>query len=208
MIAQQRLDELWDFADPRASEQRLRAAAEDDPDNAVEWLTQVARALGLQEAYAEARQLLDRIDTPDLSSAARVRIALERGRVENSAGAPGQAVSHFDDARRLAERSGLQFLQVDALHMLAIADPDQEARWTTEGISVAAAAADDRTLRWLVSLHNNHGWTLYDNGDFTGAVAQFERALEWAEQVGSTTQQQYAREALQEARAAVDRQPD
>ncbi|MEX2546575.1 MAG: hypothetical protein WD830_02150 [Chloroflexota bacterium] len=61
-IENQRLiDELWDFADPSASEERFRlaAAAEGKTELEVDILfTQVARALGLQGRYEEALAIL------------------------------------------------------------------------------------------------------------------------------------------------------
>lgn len=199
MISQQHLDELWDFGDPAASESRLRAAAASAfDDERSEYLTQVGRSLGLQERFDEARAVLDRISSD--SPAVRTRLALERGRIENSSGHPDRAVPHFRSAVDLAEQHGLDFLMIDALHMLAIADTDHEADWTARGLSAAAAADDPRTRRWLISLHNNHGWTLYEAGDRSGAIAEFELALELAGSIGTPTQQQYAREALAEAR--------
>src|SRR5829696_8860798 len=76
---------LWDFDDPAGSEQRLRDAAA-GAHGAVEaaWLTQVARAIGLQERYDEAHALLDELEAEDDETA--VRLALERGRLLRSAG--------------------------------------------------------------------------------------------------------------------------
>jgi tetratricopeptide (TPR) repeat protein len=203
MISQQRLDELWDFDDPAGSEQRLRIAAEQAaPDERPEYLTQVARALGLQERFAEGQQILDDIDESAAGPAVTVRVELEHGRLQNSAGQSERAVPHFLAAAGIAAENGLDFLRIDALHMLAITDPEREAEWTGEGLRWAEAATDDRTRRWLVSLHNNHGWTLYDRGDLEGAVAAFEQALWWAERVGTAAQQQWAREALAEVRGA------
>jgi tetratricopeptide (TPR) repeat protein len=205
MISQQRIDELWDFDDPAASEQRFRAAAEQAAsEEKPEYLTLVARALGLQQRFTEAGDVLAEIDRDVARPVVIVRVELERGRLENSAGRPEQAVPHFRTAADLAAEQGLDFLRIDALHMLAIADPDREAEWTGEGLRAAEAASESRTRRWAVALHNNHGWTLYDSGDLVGAVEAFEQALAWAERVGSPTQQQYAREALAEARTALD----
>ncbi|QGN31608.1 hypothetical protein [Microlunatus sp. Gsoil 973] len=199
MITQQRLDELWDFGNAAASEQRLRSAADEATgDERCEYLTQVARALGLQDRFDEARTTLDGIvsDHPAVAT----RISLERGRVENSAGDTGGALPYFRAAADLAQRHDLEFLQIDALHMLAISDVDHEPDWTAQAVRLAAASSDERTRRWLISLHNNHGWTLYDAGDRDGAIAEFELTLELAEALGTPTQQQYAREALEEAR--------
>ena len=54
-----------------------------------ELLTQIARAMGLQMRFDEAHALLDDAQallTPDMPQAA-VRVALERGRLINTAGA-------------------------------------------------------------------------------------------------------------------------
>ena len=199
MITQLQLDELWDFGDAAASERRLRAAADGAAgEERAEYLTQVARSLGLQNRFDEARAVLDGLSSDD--PAVITRVALERGRIENSSGHPEQAVPHFRTAAEAAEQHDLEFLQIDALHMLAIADADHEADWTALAVAVAEASHDQRNRRWLISLHNNHGWNLYDAGDRDGAIAEFELTLELAEAIGTPTQQQYARDALDEAR--------
>lgn len=199
MISQQQLDELWDFDDAPGSESRLRAAAATAAGaEADEYLTQVARSLGLQDRFDEARAVLDPISSSD--PAVATRVALERGRIENSAGRPDRAVPHFLNAAERADQHGLEFLQIDALHMLAITDADHEPELTAQAVALAEASTDDRTRRWLISLHNNHGWTLYEAGDRDGAIAEFELALELAEKIGTASQQQYAREALAEAK--------
>ncbi|HEY9290147.1 MAG TPA: hypothetical protein VIP98_02595 [Microlunatus sp.] len=205
MISQGALDELWDFGDPAGSEDRLRAAAAAaSPEEAPEYLTQVARALGLQDRFDQARALLDSLDPAACTAAALVRIDLERGRVENSAGRPEAAIPCFLRAAAAAAAESLDFLRIDAMHMLAIADRDHAADWTAQAIRAAERSTDDRTRRWNVALHNNHGWTLYEAGDVDAAVAEFEQALAWAEQVGTASQRQYAREALAEALAHGD----
>lgn len=199
MITQQQLDGLWDFSNSAASEARLRAAA-DAATGAErdEYLTQVARALGLQNRFEDARAVLAAISSDD--EAVVTRVALERGRVENSSGHADEAVPHFRRAVELAARHKLEFLEIDALHMLAIADVDHESEWAAQAVALAEASTDQRNRRWLISLHNNHGWTLYDAGDRAGAIAEFELTLELAEAIGTPAQQQYAREALDEAR--------
>jgi hypothetical protein len=76
---------LWDFDDPAGSEQRFRALAEEaDEPVASRALTQVARALGLQERYADGHAVLDGLSPTDADT--RVRVALERGRLLRSSG--------------------------------------------------------------------------------------------------------------------------
>jgi len=199
VITQQQLDDLWDFTDAAASEARLRAAADAAavPER-DEYLTQVARSLGLQDRFDEAAVVLASISSDD--GAVKTRVALERGRIANSAGRRDEAVLDFRTAAELAVGHGLDFLRIDALHMLAIADVDHESEWTAQAVELADASPDPRTRRWLISLHNNQGWTLYDAGRREAAIAEFELTLQLAEEIGTPTQQQYAREALTEAR--------
>lgn len=203
-LAQTRLDELWDFSDPAASETRLRAAAAQEPDAAsrAELETQIARALGLQERYDEADAVLDAVSIEDAAVAARA--ALERGRVRNSSGNPDAAVPYFLAAANAASASALTFLQVDALHMLAIADADQAEAWTDAALAALDGVADARTLRWRVALHNNAGWRLFDAGRLDDAVTAFEAARDAAARWGTPQQVQWADEALAEVRAAAD----
>lgn len=201
-LSQAVLDELWDFGDPAGSETRLRAAVEAEPDAATraELETQVARALGLQERYADADALLSAI--PVLTPAVSVRVALERGRLRNSASDAAAARPLFELAAEGAAAAHLTFLQVDALHMLAIADPEHAPQWTDRALEVLDPTTDPRTRRWLVSLHNNAGWAHFDAGRPREALAEFERAQDAAARWGTTQQVQWAAEAIAEARAA------
>lgn len=200
-LDQRTLDALWDFSDPGGSEERLRRAADDATGAARdELLTQAARALGLQGRFVEADEALDALDSPD--DAVRVRVALERGRIRNSAGEPEAALRHLHEAARAADAAGLLFLQVDALHMLAIVDSAQAHTWTAAALRALASTDDARTLRWAVSLHNNAGWALVDAGRLDNAEASFVRARDAAVALGTAQQVQWADEALAEVRAA------
>jgi tetratricopeptide (TPR) repeat protein len=204
VITQELLDELWDFGDPAGSEQRFAAEAASQAHTdgeRAELRTQQARALGLQERFGAGRALLDSLGEA-ADPAVRTRISLEAGRLLNSAGDADGAVIAFADAAALAESSGLLFLQVDALHMLAIADKARSREWAAEAIERAQAAPDDRTRRWLVSLYNNLGCSYSDAGDLDQAMGAFLQAQEWAARVGTEQQRVWAREAVQECTAA------
>lgn len=194
------LDRLWDFSDPAGSAARFAAAAAEPERSAsarAELLTQQARALGLQDKFEEAAALLDGVQ---LSSALiTARVELERGRLANSAGDPGAAVPAFAAAEQAAAAAGDEYLQVDALHMLAIADPDRAAQWTGRALSVLAAGSDARARRWAGALRNNLGWTLFDAGDVAGALRQFEAALEAYTREGTAEQVRVARWTLARA---------
>ena len=210
-LAQSTLDELWDFSDAVGSEQRIRAAlsTSTDPAETRELRTQLARALGLQERFTEAHGMLDALDLDDPVVA--VRYSLERGRLHNSAGTPVEAARHFRRAADLAAPSGdgqpaspaLAFLRIDALHMLAIAEPEGAEDHTALAIRELAAVDDPRTLRWLVALHNNLGWHRFDAGDAAGALDEFEASMDAAEKYGTPAQVTAAGEAIAEARAAA-----
>jgi hypothetical protein len=202
-LSQSLLDELWDFSDPVASEARLRAAADSETDAAsrAELQTQVARSLGLQERFDDGDAVLDGIDTG--GAAVDVRVALERGRLRNSSGDAAAAVPLFRRAALGAASAGLVFLQIDALHMLAIADADGAQEWTATALEVLEGVDDPRTLRWRVGLHNNAGWALFDAGRFDDAVARFEASRDAAVRYGTTQQVEWADEAIAEARAAA-----
>lgn len=197
MLEQKTLDQLWNFDDPAGSEARFRAAAADeryDADERAELTTQLGRAIGLQGRYEEADALLDAVDADEPTVA--VRVLLERGRVLNSSGHPEMAVPLFEQAAELADYLVEEFLAVDALHMLAIADSAHAETWTRSALEYASTVHDERTKRWVVSLHNNLGWTLHDAGRCTEAMVEFQLAEQWADRIGTPRQQELAREAI------------
>lgn len=126
MLEQAALDELWLFDDPAQSEARFRVELKrrvpwDDTERA-ELTTQLARAIGLQARFDEAAALLIELD--DEAPVVVVRVLLESGRLMNSSGHPDTAAGLFRRTATIAHRAELLFLRVDALHMLAIVDPD------------------------------------------------------------------------------------
>lgn len=203
-VEQAVLDAAWDFADPVGSEARIRQAIADEADPVAgrELRTQLARAFGLQGRFSEGHAVLDALDLSDPRVV--VRAALERGRLHNSADAPGEAARHFARAAELsAGDPHLTFLHVDALHMLAIAEPERAEEWTQRAVEVLATTDDPRTRRWLVALHNNLGWARFDAGDLAGARVAFEASADAAARYGTEEQRRFAAEALAEVDAAA-----
>ena len=176
--------ELWNFDDPAGSERRFRTAAETaEGTHRLVLLTQVARALGLQERYDEAHVLLDDLSVADPEVA--TRSALERGRLLRSAGDQEAARPHFEAAATTAREAGLEALLVDALHMVALAAPaDEQQRLTEEALAVARAASDQAARDWDASLLNNLGMVHADAGDWQAALATFQEALAARERIG------------------------
>lgn len=204
---QAKIDELWDFEDPKASEPRLRAAASSAPSAYVRdvWLTQVARALALQRRFDEALELFDAPPTDDPEVAARRR--LERGRVFNTRGdGPDAARPELEAAHDLASRNGLEHLAVDALHMIAIVVPsDEQGEWHNRAMAAAEAATDPRARQWLASLYNNAGWTRFDLGHPDEALRLFEMALAERLRIGKEREIVIARWTVGRALRALGR---
>lgn len=175
---------LWDFGDPAASESRFRAYAAEHPEETAEVRTQVARALGLQGRFEEGHQELDAIGEPT-NARLRARIALERGRLLNSAGEPGQAMAFFTDAARRAAEADDGPLELDAIHMLAIAgSPEEQVHWAQVGLERADVSDDPAVRRWRGPLLNNLGWTLHDMGRFEEALEAFRRGVTVRQEAG------------------------
>ena len=205
MLDQETLDRLWKQKDPGLSEQRVRDALADpayDADEKAELATQLGRAIGLQGRYEEADELLDSVDGEEEPTVG-VRILLERGRVLNSSGHAAMAVPLFEQAAELGDHLGEEYLAVDALHMLAIADSAHAELWTKSAIEYASTAHDPHTRRWMVALHHNLGWALHGAGRFTEALVEFQLAEQWAERAGTPAQQQHAREAIEACELAL-----
>jgi tetratricopeptide (TPR) repeat protein len=139
-------------------------------------LTQVARALGLQEKYDFATALLESVpeDLPEI----RVRVLLERGRLLNSAGDAAGARPLFEAAFAAAAESGFEFLAIDALHMVAIvAAPEEQDDLNRRALDLASSATDPRASQWRASLLNNLGWSAFERGALDDALTLFEEAV-------------------------------
>jgi len=195
------INDLWNYDDPTASEARFRelltrAREAGEVPYSVEVLTQIARAQGLQQRFDDARATLEDVEsrlTPEMHTA-RVRMLLERGRVENSSGDPQGSVTWFEQALALATENGLEFYAVDAAHMLGIVMPGEGSlAWNQKAMQMAEAAKDPRARRWMGSLSNNLGWTYHDLGRHADALAMFEKHLAIRTEQGDTLQMGIAR---------------
>lgn len=182
----QDIDSLWDFQDPGGSEARFREALSTEPDN-LEARTQLARSFGLQKRFEEAHKELDTVEAglQPGSSRLRVRYLLERGRALNSSGQPEEALPLFREAVAVAEEAGEPGFEIDAMHMVAIADPDRSLETNLEAIAKAEASTDERARKWLASLHNNAGWSYFSQKDTEKALEHFQKAVPLRETMGN-----------------------
>jgi tetratricopeptide (TPR) repeat protein len=187
------LRDLWDFDDPAGSEHRFRTLADeaDEPVASRAW-TQVARALGMQGRYDEGHGVLDALSPADPE--VRVRVALERGRLLRSSGDDGGARPCFDEAAAAARDAGLEELEVDALHMVAlVAAPEERLDAHRTALARARAAVDPAARDWDASVLNNIGMAHADAGDHVAALAAFEDALEARRRIGDVRRTRVAR---------------
>jgi tetratricopeptide (TPR) repeat protein len=191
------LADLWDWSDPAGSESRFRAVADSGSGEVrLVAMTQVARALGLQEMYVDGRAVLDQVARAADGAAPEVavRVALERGRLASSEGLSDEAAPLFQEAVELAQRAGLETLQVDALHMLAMdGDPQEQITRTRVALEVAGSATSEEARRWDASLLNNLGMAQHDAGDLPAALESFEAALALREGRGQAREARIAR---------------
>ena len=140
--------------------------------------------VGFDAALAE----LDAVE-PLLASAgpaARVHALLERGRVLRSAGRAADAEPLLQQAFDLADRHRLEFLAADALHMLALVQPDTDAqiRINRRVVAYAQNAADPRARRWDAVALNNIGVALNQSGRHAEALEVLRQALQAYQHAG------------------------
>lgn len=169
------LRRLWDFADAAGSEARFREAARQAAAPGIA-MTQVARALGLQQRFDEANAVLDGLEQTDPEVG--VRVSLERGRIARDCGQLAVARDHFEAAVAQAHRGDLDEPLIDGLHMLAlVSDGPERDDLHHQALELARASADPAARRWEASILNNMGMDRADAGDFAGALELFEAAL-------------------------------
>jgi tetratricopeptide (TPR) repeat protein len=189
---------LWDFDHPERSEQRFRAALPTVAgDDRLILLTQIARTYSLRGWFDDAHRLLDRIEAvlpQSTTPAVRVRYHLERGRSFRSAGQLERARPHFDLALTIAQATGEEALALDAIHMLALGETgDAALELHRRGIAAARAAKDPAAQRWAVSMLNNLGLALREQGRLAEALAVFEDNQREAERLQLPARRDVAR---------------
>lgn len=162
----------------------------------VAGLAREARAKGLSGDFAGGHVLLDTAATiAGEGGEALAMIAIERGRLFNSAGSPGEALPFFETSWKLAQAAGNHDLAVDAAHMMAIASPlPAAADWTRKAL--AYMDANPASPIWRPMLHHNLGWTYFEAGRFEQALASFIREERLRKQSGSAQALKISRYAV------------
>jgi tetratricopeptide (TPR) repeat protein len=188
-ITTDNFDQLWNFDDPAGTESKFRelltgAQQSGDIGFQIELLTQIARTHSLRSEFEQSHALLDRAhqllgEDESKFARGRVRYFLERGRAFNSADHPADALPLFHRALDLATANHLDFFAVDAAHMLGIAESTSEKQleWNRKAIAIAEASSDPKARKWLASLYNNTGWTLFELKQYEPALDLFQKAV-------------------------------
>ena len=176
---------LWKFSDPKGTEASFSALLEParksgDASYLLQLLTQIARAQGLQDKFAEAHATLDgvREQLRDDLKLARIRYLLERGRVFNSSGAPEKALPLFVDAYEAANAAGETKYAADALHMVAIAEPAPAGKVTWNLRALDYIEKHPQEKRWLNAVYNNLGEAHLLTGEYAKALDCFQKLVE------------------------------
>jgi tetratricopeptide (TPR) repeat protein len=193
---------LWDFGNPDVSEQRFRDAMRGaTPDDQRILKTQIARSYGLRRQFDRAREILAELQ-PDFgrsSDEVHVRYFLELGRTyaspvqteaQRTPESLAQARHLFMKAHELAAHAKLDFLAIDALHMMVFVDtePEQQIAWNARAIAYMESSSQDEAKRWEASLRNNQGYALHEKGDYEGALREFRLSRAAAERLGRDRQ--------------------
>ena len=184
----------WDYSKPSESRKKFlnhlqEAQRNNDNQLELEIQTQIARTFGLELQFEEAHTLLNDVErqvTKDPNPKVAIRYNLERGRVYYSIKLPEKAMKFFLTAQKLAELLKEDFLNVDALHMIAIAEKDslKQIHWNERAIQVAMASTDKETQDWQGSLLNNTAWSLHDMKEYEKALDMFSKALDYRKKQG------------------------
>jgi len=168
-------------------------------------LAQRARSAGLSGNFSLGHEILDGAAAQAGEDAwARARVAIERGRLFNSAGVPGEAAPFFAEAFELAQRVGDHNLAVDAVHMLAIAS-DVEAAEQWVKVALDYIDAHGASPQWRGMLHHNLGWTYFEAGRFEDALGAFRRDEAVREASGNAQTLKVARYAVVRTLRALSR---
>jgi len=192
------INALWDYGKPELSEQRFVAAlAEAGADEQLILQTQIARSHGLRRNFERARTVLAEVEAKLDGAApeAQVRYFLELGRSLASTAHPPEALgpealaaarAHYLKAHELAAQARLDFLAIDALHMLPCVDtePAQQLEWNERAVAYMEASEQPEAKGWEASLRNNLGYARHLQGDYEEALKQFRLSRAAHERTG------------------------
>jgi tetratricopeptide (TPR) repeat protein len=134
-----------------------------------------------------AREILRSIEAAQENSSpeAKVRYLLELGRTFAStthtkdAQTPDdleKARDLFLRAHKIAAGANLDFLAIDALHMMPCVDsePDCQLEWNERALAYMEHSEQAEAKKWEASLRNNVGYAKHLKGEYDAALEQFQ----------------------------------
>ncbi|MGH2574681.1 MAG: tetratricopeptide repeat protein [Ignavibacteria bacterium] len=206
-------DSLWDYNHPEKTEIKFRellpaAKKSDNLQYFLQLLTQIARTQGLQRKFDDAHKTLDEAEglmTGEMKKE-KIRYLLERGRTYNSSNFLDKAKPLFLKAWKLGLESGEDFYAIDAAHMMAIVESQDEAlNWNEKALELAEKSQDDKAKKWLGALYNNIGWTYHDRGDYDKALDYFVKDFKWYSENNKHNEARIARWSIAKSMRSLNR---
>lgn len=193
------LFDLWDYSNPALSEQRFRDTIKTvSKDDGLILQTQIARTYVLRKDFVRAREILTSIQDEVKKGSAELKVwyFLELGRTYISAlhtpdahalDNKEKARSAYTQAFEVAKEARLDYLAIDALHMMTVVDTDPTAQigWNLKALTYLKTSSQPEARRWAGSLYHNIGEAEYLLGKYDEAVINFMRALVEYELLGS-----------------------
>jgi tetratricopeptide (TPR) repeat protein len=191
MTKLQDLDASWNPKDPSVSEAEFRAMLPyatqlegRGKSLLIELKALLARALGAQNKFGEARASLDEaaalLEQPEAAPgvAAKIRWLMERGRLHILEKTPSQARALFAEAWTLAVNSGEDYFAVEIAQLMAATEPQKaQTEWILRAIQIAETSPLAKTKRWLGSLYTTLGWKQFDVRQYDKALEVFQKAV-------------------------------
>jgi tetratricopeptide (TPR) repeat protein len=82
----------------------------------------------------------------------------------------------FLRAHKLAASANLDFLAIDALHMMPCVDrePDRQLEWNERALAYMEHSDQAEAKKWEASLRNNVGYAKHLKGEYEAALEQFQ----------------------------------
>ena len=192
------INDLWDYGNPELSEQHFRSSLDGSTeDERLILQTQIARTYGMRGNFTRAREILSAVEKKQAAASPEVqaRYFLELGRTYASAAhsetdrTPGNlatARKHFLHAYAVADRAGLDYLAIDALHMMSMVetDPGRQLAWDEKALEYMERSNQVETRQWEGSLRNNIGYAKHQMGEYEAALTQFQLSRSAYERAG------------------------
>ncbi len=89
------------------------------------------------------------------------------------------ACSAYTLAVDIAKEAQLDYLAIDALHMMTFVDtsPEEQLEWNYKALALMDSTTQEEAKKWEGSLRNNTGYALHSLGRYEDALQEFEMAL-------------------------------